>query len=1145
MKFRVVNLCRLVAVIGLLSGALFAQSNGAVKGVVRDASGAILPGADVTLTNKATQSVKTTLSSETGSYVFPAILPGSYSVLVELPGFQRTIRDNVTVNVTETVSLDFTLQVGAVSSEITVSEEAPLIQTQTSALGRVVEQAMVTGVPLSSRNFTQILALSPGVASDVPNAGAFGRNSVNISSNGARPWENSVVFNGMNADNVNSGGFDDDNDKTGIPVPSPDAIQEFKVQTALYDAENGRQGGATVNIVTKTGGNSVHGSAFEFFRNDAMNANEWFRNRLSQPKGVLKQNQFGGTVGGPIQKDKTFFFLSYQGTRQTNGISSFSARTTFLPVLGNRTAASLGALYGGQAGLRGGVAVARDGSNINPVAVSLLNAKLPDGSYAIPSPQSVQGNSTTGLSAFSLKSIFREDQIVANVDHAFSNAHRGAIKFFYASLPSTLPFESGGANVPGFGEVDEKSNLNLAISDTYSFSPRLLNELRVGYARNYMNQTPIEPLAATKLGMTRPVTDQGDGIPRVGVTGFFTIGPQTNNQQTITLHTYEVADTLHWIKGKHDIRLGANVNPTLETRVEVFLVRGTMTFGSFPDFLLGMSGAQNGTAFSNISTSQAANGLNNRHPRFPSYSAFAQDDMRVNDRLNLNLGVRWQYYGGEIDKRGRKGNFDLRKADFGILPANGTLAGFVVPSNADANRLKSLAVNSVALPPDYILKTKNLMDNDTKRAFSPRVGLALRPLGASTNFVMRAGYGVYWSAIPGTIFEQESFDPWMIVTTGGGNVDSTSTFANPFPLPPSTDKLPIYIPLKPGVNRSFLALDPETKLPYTQQWSLNMQYGVKNYVFELGYSGSKATHLIGSTRPNQALLASPSAPIHNETTNTTANVSARARTLQFAPTSLTVYGSYFDSSYHSMQLSAKKQYSKALTFMGAYTWSHGMDNVGASTGGRNQPIGSYTGDFYNRSGNRASSDSDRRHRIVASYVYSIPGVFQDNAFGRGLLGGWALAGVTTIQSGRPFSITDATAASIYGASSYAQFAPGKSASDAAKTGKTQDRIDKYFDTSMFVVAPTIGNGTGFGNAGRNILRGPGQSNFDMNLKKTFNMAKVRDGSELEFRAEFFNIFNHANFSNPGNARATASSFGVISTTTTAPRIIQLALKYQF
>src|SRR5262245_22025225 len=474
MKKMIKAFTAMIVLILLGSVSLFGQSNGSVKGLVKDTTGAILPGATITLTNKATQRVQTTLSTETGTYVFPALPPGEYSVTAEMPSFKKVNRENVTLNVTEVVTVDFVMELGAMSSEVTVTEQAQLIQTQTTALGRVVEQVMVTGVPLSSRNFTQILALSPGVASDVPNAGAFGRNSVNISSNGARPWENSVVFKCMIADNANSGGFDDDNDKHGIPVPSPDAIQEFKVQTALYDAENGRQGGATVNIVTKTGSNSIHGSAFEFFRNDALNANDWFRNKLLQPKGVLRQNQYGATIGGPLKKDRTFYFVSYQGTRQANGISSFSTKTTFLPVVGNRTAADLGRLYAGKSGQQGGVAILADGSNINPIALKFLNSKLPDGSYLIPDPQLVTPGAVTGQSSYALESIFHEDQILGNIDHSFSDKHRGAFKFFYAHLPSTLPFESGGANVPGMGETDGKSNTNIALHDTYTFSPTLL-----------------------------------------------------------------------------------------------------------------------------------------------------------------------------------------------------------------------------------------------------------------------------------------------------------------------------------------------------------------------------------------------------------------------------------------------------------------------------------------------------------------------------------------------------------------------------------------------------------------------------------------------------------------------------------------------
>ena len=285
-----------------------AQSNGIVKGVVKDASGAVLPGAQITLSNKSTQRAQQVLTNETGTYIFSSVTPGDYSAAFEMQGFRKLTIDNITVNVAQTVVADASLQIGDISSELTVTANAAMVQTTTSDLGHVVDNVMVTSVPLASRNFTQVLGMQPGVASSIPDAGALGRNSVNISANGARPFENSVTFNGMLADNVVSQGFDDAPDKPGIPIPAPDAIMEFKVQTGLYDAEYGRQGGANVNLVTKSGTNEIHGTLFEFFRNDALNANDFFRNATSQPKAVLKQNQYGGTIGGPIQKDRTFGF---------------------------------------------------------------------------------------------------------------------------------------------------------------------------------------------------------------------------------------------------------------------------------------------------------------------------------------------------------------------------------------------------------------------------------------------------------------------------------------------------------------------------------------------------------------------------------------------------------------------------------------------------------------------------------------------------------------------------------------------------------------------------------------------------------------------------------------------------------------------
>src|SRR5262245_21410345 len=465
MKRHVLSVLAFAVVLFVCSTPGIAQSNGIVKGVVKDTTGAVLPGAQVSVTNKATQRALQTLTNETGAYIFSFLPPGDYSMTFEMQGFRKLNIENITVNVAQTVVADAALLVGDVSAELTVTADVAMVQTTTSDLGHVVESLMVTAVPLSSRNFTQVLGMQAGVNSEVPNAGNIGRNSVNISANGARPFENSVTFNGLLADNVVSQGFDDAPDKPGIPIPAPDAIMEFKVQTGLYDAEYGRQGGANVNLVTKSGTNQIHGTLYEFLRNDALNANDFFRNATNQPKGVLKQNQYGGTVGGPIQRDRLFWFFSYQGTQQRNGVSNASSKTVNIPLMGDRSARALGALYAGKRGLQDtpkppnnlpvGVPIAADGSNINPVALALLNVKYPDGSYAIPDPQTQRNG--TGFSAFSIPAKFSENQVVADFDQVLPSGEHRSLKAFWALLPQTLPFSS--ANVPGYGETDKRMNL--------------------------------------------------------------------------------------------------------------------------------------------------------------------------------------------------------------------------------------------------------------------------------------------------------------------------------------------------------------------------------------------------------------------------------------------------------------------------------------------------------------------------------------------------------------------------------------------------------------------------------------------------------------------------------------------------------------
>ncbi|HEX4747949.1 MAG TPA: carboxypeptidase-like regulatory domain-containing protein [Bryobacteraceae bacterium] len=1125
-----------IVILALAPTIASAQANGTVKGILSDPNGGSAPNATVALVSKATDQRMETKTTASGAYAFTFLPPGVYEFSAELTGFKRIAR-NVTVDVAAIVTIDATFELGETSTEVQVVSEVPQVDTASSAVGIVVEQKLVTALPLSNRNFTQILALSPGVNASVANAGSLGRNSVNISANGSRPYDNSIVLNGLVAENPMSQGFDDDVDKGGVPVPSPDALQEFKVQTALYDAETGRQGGAVIEAVTKSGTNQFHGTLFEFFRNDDLNANSFFNNKTGQPRGVLKQNQFGGTIGGPIKKDKLFFFFSYQGTKQVNATSSFSTASTFLPPLTNdRSAAALGKVFGGQSGIRGGVAVAPDGSNINPVALAFLNAKLPNGQYVIPSPQTILSNGS-GFSTYSLPAYFTEQQYIGDFDYQVNNKNRIAGKIFFSHDPWTIPFStSAGDNVPGFGENDDKANWNDTLILTTTITPTIVNEVRGGYVRNFIRQIPIEPVSDAQVGITPPVAGY-TGIPLISITGGFTIGPATNNNQVTMIHQELASDTLSIVKGRHQIRVGGDLNIVQVNRTNAFLTRGSLGFGSFADFLLGLTAAQNHSGFSNVNSSQVANGVIRAYPRFKNYSLFVEDDFRVNSRLTLNLGLRYQFNGDKTDKRGRIGGFDTNLiTPFQAPPAGGTYAGFTVVNNCGCTP----PAGFVKVGSDSPIYDQNYL------GFAPRVGLAYRPIASDENLVFRMGYGIFWSSVAGTVTEQSNFDPYYVWNKAGGADLLSTSWQNPFPVPvPPTSAFPVYLPYTLGSTRSTLPTDPYLRQPYTQQWSANVQYSMKDYLFQVGYVGSASTHLIAGMYPNQPLLASLSNPVDGLTVNTVANRALRSPYLGWLPTGIDEFKSVLTGHYDALQLSVNHRFANGLSFIGAYTWSHALDDDGVTAGGRNEPLGSFVGDYYNTKSAWGNASFDRTHRLVVSYSYTTPKLSLSSRLLAAVGSNWILSGVTTVQSGLPFSVTDSTSGTIYGISAYAQYAPGITLNNVVLSGSTQSRLNQYFNTAAYTTAPVIGDGTGFGDSGRDVLRGPGQVNFDTSFGREFTVGGLSEGAQLQFRSEFFNIFNHAQFNNPGSNLGAPSSFGVISSTAVGPRIVQFGMKYSF
>ena len=793
----------------LLLGALLglAQTSGTINGTVRDESGALVAGAKVQVRSLTSGERRETASSERGVYTLPFLPPGQYAIEVSRAGFATTTV-KVTLNLAEVVAVEVTLKVSSSAERIEVSSITPLLQTENAALGRVVEGSTVKELPLSSRNFTQLLALSPGTSGALNDAGALGRGTQNISSGGARLGSNSIYIDGVDAVNVHSNTANENAfGSNGLVAPSPEAIQEFKVQTGLYDATSGRSGGAAVVLVTKSGGPEFHGTVFEFFRNNQLNANSFFFNSTGQARPVLKQNQFGGNLGGPVIKNRTFFFFSYQGTQQRNGLSGSSSLT--LPKLtADRSRAALGRGFAGVRGTRGGPTILADGSNINPVALALLNYKLGNGEYVIPTPQS----DAAGVNyTVSIPARYQENQYISNADHQVSSLNRLSFKSTISAQPAFQPLPA--ATLPGFGTTQDFKSRIVSLTDTHVFTPQLVNEARMGFSRllGVVRQETQIPLSG--IGMKRfNSADFGD-IPQITVTGAFSIGYSVNADQGVAQNTFHWVDTLAWTKGKHQLRGGFEARRYQDNYYSNNRMRGSMTLQSFGDFLTGLPGTPlgeggNGTGFSNINASSVASGVAERADRMTDLALFVQDDWKVGSRLTINAGLRWEYLGLAVDKAGRNGSFDTRLSQ--APPVGGsTSAGFVQMSNA----LRPV--------PGLPKVSPTLIDNEPNRNFAPRLGMAYR---AHKNLVARAGYGIYYDRLSNQLGLLEALSlPGYVRTDLQGSSGISASLQDPYPRLPQRSEFPIvprlhappYTNDRPAIGLH--AVDPTLRTPYLQQ----------------------------------------------------------------------------------------------------------------------------------------------------------------------------------------------------------------------------------------------------------------------------------------------------------------------------------------
>jgi len=1159
------------SVLALCSLPMYGQTpdTGAIAGSVSDPSGALVPRAAVVVNSQATREERDLTTDAQGSFSVPFLTPGNYDLTVRAPGFEPLILKNVRVQITEVSRLKLQLTITGVKEQTMVSSKPPLLQTENATLGRVIGQETVVDLPLVDRNFTEILGLTAGINTDVVDATQLGAGSQEVRANGARSGDNNFMLNGVDANSYASnttevtpfGG-------AGIAIPAPDTIQEFKVQNSLYDAQYGRGAGANVNVETRSGTTHLHGNAYYFGRNEALDANNFFANALGVPREEFRRSQPGGTLGGPLpwSKKRAFFFVSYQATRDVNAASlDSSIRTLSLPPIPLvRTPASLGAVFGGQTGAFGGVAVAPDGSNVNPVAFNLLNAKNPDGTYVIPSPQT----SRSGINyTAAVPGNYNEDQFNTNFDVNLRMADSLSVKFFFSNSNQDVPFF--GANVPGFPVLRSFETRNLAITETHIFSPRAINQFRFGFSRLAGQSHAGGTLTDQDVGINRFSDPQEGIIPQTDVLGAFELGNSANDQGRTASNNFYVSDVLFLSRGKHNLRLGTEIFRNQFNNLSDGTA-GTMTLLSFPDFLLGLpagpAGAGgNGTSFSNIFFTSVAAGIPHVGQRASAADFFALDDWKVTRTLTINLGVRVEVDGQASEVDGRVSNFFPQ---FYVQPLAGGLtdpisSGFVLPDNFHGYA-----------PTGFPRENSTLLNHPVQTHPEPRVGFAWQPL-SSGNLVLRGGYGIYANR---TSFEGNGSllalnPPFALTTVLNGAANATASLESPFPNLPPSSSFPNFVgtmlPGPPFTGSSFLRspiiTDPDFKESTVQQYDFDLQYQHKSCVFSIGYAGAKGTHLAVGRSNNQPLLASPSAPVNGLTTNSAANGAERVPFVGLSPLIFRLESSG-NSIYNSLQATLKKDISHGFQFLAAYTFSKSIDDAGDSLGAAiagtfGLPITGQVvyNDQNNVAAQRGVSDFDRTQRLVISGTWNVPGPKRaTSATFRKLRDGWSISGIATLQSGLPFSIMDSAAGTLFGPATLyttGNLAPGATLRDASRGGSVSSRVNEFFNTKAFVPAPFIpdgglidgtypvsGGGTVFGSLGRNILRGPDQQDFDIAVIKT---TPLTDRVKLIFRWEIFNLLNRPNFANPSNDVSTPSTFGVINSLTVNPRIMQYALKVQF
>lgn len=1145
--------------LALCASSAFAQSQttGRIAGTVKDERGALVVGAEITVSSKTTAVERRVTTDNEANYTVPLLSPGQYYVRITGRGFATSIFDPVQVVITETTRVDASLVVaGPDTAAVSVD---PLIQRDGPQLGRVVGTRQVSELPLATRNFTQILALSPGTSVSLPDNTALGRNSQNISVNGARVTQNDFEINGIDANNLAT------NAASSVAVPAPESIQEFKVQTSMYAATFGRGGGGNVQAVTKSGSNNFHGAAYEYFRNDALNANNPFLKAAGVGRPTLQRNVFGGLLGGPIKTDKIFFFGSYQGTRERNGASPNSLTSSVLIAPGltaDRSQQNLLTTFRPRPSPTAPPATA-----IHPAALALLNTRLGNGQLLIPTPL------PDGHYSGSAISTYKEDQFNTNVDYRLSDKDWLAVRFFFANAPHFFALPTSAANVPGFGADQKLNNRLISIQDIHIFSPRTINEARVGYSFIRGDMSGQNPIRDSDIGITRAnaISFPGLGLIRIGPTGtnalaFGNAGTNVDTQNVQSSTT--LVDILSLTRGQHSLRTGVQVIYYRNDLAANNNRRGMITFQSFNNFLLGLA-----------NNSVYGDGVSTRALRAADYSSFLQDDWKLSRKLTVNVGVRYELDLPPFETRGALSTFDpalyrpRMEVDAGGNPIGPPIGGFVQAGNV----IPQFDLPEVPNVSKRVLRSLNSLN------FAPRLGLAFSPLD-SGRLVVRGGYGIFYSR-PSNAYIGTSINSPPTYAIRRSPTGASVPLADPFFPLPSQNQFPTFVR---GVALAGQIFDRDLRTAYFHQFNSGLQYSLsRDLLLEVAYVGTRGRNLIRDVAINQARLASPASPIINAVTGQviTSNTPAATNVALRAPYQGVEVGSFLqiqstaESSYNSLQLSLTKRFSKGSQFLAAYTFARSVDNAsgGSESTGEVRDTINIAGNQLDNRANRGVSDFDRRHRLVLSYLWDLPrpAFATRSKATKLLLTDWQVAGIITAMSGLPIDIIDGGAGSFFGLSggNNALVRPSWAAGATISTATSNIPAGYFFNPLAFVrpivltgqiipssngTATAGATGTDIGNVGRNVLRGPGQSNVDFSVIKRFPIGESRN---IEIRAESFNLLNHANFANPisnlsavaatsinpntGQITGAAGDFGRITSASNNPRLIQFALKLTF